>query len=151
MGAVLRQRHTLLPPKIKPSFHLTLAYRQPTLFEWNSCLFVPDGESQTSSLDRSANIRAQIVCICVLSVWVRWVGDILSHQRWYLIFNCVNVLNTWERKGIRCCSSSVQTAVQWTVFIAHGVCWAVGETKQEYLVLKYIVELVFSIINLLTP
>ena len=37
------------------------------------------------------------------------------------------------------------------LFIAHGVCPAVGETiKQEYLFLKYIVELVFSIISLLT-
>ena len=51
----------------------------------------------------------------------------------------VNVLNTWEERNLQIKQ----------LFIAHGVCPAVGETKQEYLVLKYIVELVFSILSLL--
>ena len=51
----------------------------------------------------------------------------------------LRVLNTWEERNLQIKQ----------LFIAHGVCPAVGETKQEYLVLKYIVELVFSILSLL--
>ena len=84
------QRSSLLS-----TWHLALAYRQPTLFEWNSCLYVPDGESNTWSLDGSANIRAQIVCMC--SLCVRWIRDILGHQSWYLIFHCIAWWTFWTR------------------------------------------------------
>ena len=144
MGAVLRQRRTLLPSKIKPSFHLALGTGiQATNTLWMKLVSVCTWwwTTHTWSLDGSANIRAQIVCMC--SLCVRWVRDILGHQSWYLIF----LRERSEHVGGKESDVALLTFKQ--LFIAHGVCPAVGETKQEYLVLKYIVELVFSILCLL--